>query len=180
MPAPSSHPPYLSAPAGLFWHRLSEAHSADLRHFWHLMSRHGGQTRLWQGWSGTLVDCSSGRFAAAYLQLFGLYAGPELVALAAEAESPENRAASEITFAVAPAWQGRRIGHEALSAALSLAKHRGSDLAHLEFHPDNQACRALCQSRGLRPLPHGNTLRVAIPLRWWQRCRQLWQNLCRR
>lgn len=160
-----------ASPVGFFWQQLRDEHASDLRHFWKLLAEHGEQTRLWQSWSGSLIDCASGRFAPGYLQLFGLYGnGFELVALAAESESPANRAASEITFAVAPDWQGQRLGRPVLEAALALARHRGSDLASLEFHPDNRACLALCRVRGLTPSPHGASLRVDIPLRWWNRC----------
>lgn len=159
---------------------MSGAEHAELRHFWALLKRHGEDTQQWQGWSGALVDCGSGHFAAAYLQLFGLYVGKQLVALAAETESPANRATSEIAFAVAPCWQGRGLGRQAMHQALALARQRGSRYAQIECHADNHACLALCRAHGWQATALGSSLRLEIPLRCWQRWLTQWLNRWRR
>jgi len=56
------------------------------------------------------------------------------------------------TFAVAPAWRGRRIGERLLVAVLDLAVARGAREATLEVRLSNLAARRLYEKYGFRPV----------------------------
>lgn len=177
-----AHLPLPTPPAGFSWRHLTAADRTELTAYWRILDRHGDRTRLWRGWFGTLIDWDSGGFAEGFLQVVGLFSTRgELVALAAETECLDDPRASETAFVVAQDWQGQRLGRLALRAALVLARRQGSEVAYLEFHPENLPCLNLCRLEGLQlQSGKGQTfIRGECPLRWRHRLPLAWRRLLR-
>lgn len=135
-------------PSDLFWKPIQGQDGALVARFWTILGREGGATRLWQGWSESLIQ-DNGNFLPNYLKVYGIFSPRDgLVALMAETNRPQDLGGSEIAFAVEARFRHRGMGRLALEGGLRLAQHQGSRAAYLEFSPNNLSCLRMCRAKG--------------------------------
>lgn len=156
--------PDLPCPVGWHWQDLGPSDYSVLAPVWRDAQQGLSRAPFWRHWFHALVDIRTGRFDSHFMHVVGLFdCNHSLRAIAAEVEHFDHAESSQVLIQVSSSSQVKHLESFSITAALALAKIRGSRYANFQCNKNTPVyALALKQGEPVASEEQWGELRMAL------------------